>query len=164
MSKKRKYALFFGILGVAVVSVVIVLNIIFAHRYNGYAGQWEMKEEYLYDDDTEQYVEIPWKATRHVLNKDTEKYDVIQGKRYTFNIDKKGNFIRTGAFGEQDKGKLMKHIGKVFYTGKSDPGVFRWDFEISGDKLVVYEDVDSSSAADNVITITTKRKEVYERK
>ena len=114
MSKKRKYALFFGILGVAVVSVVIVLNIIFAHRYNGYAGQWEMKEEYLYDDDTEQYVEIPWKATRHVLNKDTEKYDVIQGKRYTFNIDKKGNFIRTGAFGEQDKGKLMKHIGKAF--------------------------------------------------
>lgn len=177
MSKKRKYALIFGILGVAVVSIVIMLNVIFAHNYNGYDGQWEMKELYLYDENTEQYVEIPWKETRHVLNKDTEKYDVIQGKRYTFNIDEQGNFIHTGAFGKQEKGKLKKQMGKVYYTGKDKfVGAFRWDFEKSGDRLVVYEgddpdsatDAGSSSVADNVIVLDTdigsKRKEVYVRK
>ena len=164
MSKKIKFAILFGVLGSVVVFLVVVLYMVLGRGYRAYAGEWELEKGYIYSEDSHQYEEIPLDGERHIRDRDTKEYEVIKTERGTFKVDHEGNFIETDFFGEQDRGKLKIRDGKVCYAGKCQSGNFQWDFEKSGDRMVLYESVDPSSAGDNVIVLATKTKYIYVRK
>lgn len=164
MSKKIKYAIIFGLLGTAVFLAAAALYMVSGRGYHAYAGEWEMEKGYIYSEDSHQYEEIPLDGTRNIRNKNTKEYEVKKTKRGTFKIDHEGNFIETGFFGERDKGKLKIRDGKVCYAGKCQFGNFQWDFEKSGDRMVLYESVNSSTADDNAMPLAAKTKYIYVRK
>lgn len=164
MSKKNRHAILFGVFGMAVILAATMLYMVLNRGYHAYAGEWEMEKGYIYNEDNHQYEEILLDGTRHIRNKDTKKYEIIKTKKGTIKIDNKGNFVEMDAFGEQDKGKLKIYDGKVSYTGKCQSGNYRWDFEKSGNRMVLYESVDPSSADENMIVLATKTKYIYVRR